>query len=32
MDEHRIGLKPIVRRAWARRGGRLRAVVRPRYE
>jgi hypothetical protein len=32
MDEHRVGLKPILRRVWARRGQRVRAVVRPRYE
>jgi hypothetical protein len=32
MDEHRIGLKPILRRVWARRGRRPRAVVRPRYQ
>jgi transposase len=31
-DEHRIGLKPILRRVWARRGSRVRAVVRPRYQ
>ena len=31
-DEHRVGLKPILRRVWARRGQRPRAVVRPRYE
>ncbi len=31
-DEHRVGLKPILRRVWARRGQRARAVVRPRYE
>jgi hypothetical protein len=31
-DEHRVGLKPILRRVWARRGSRPRAVVRPRYE
>jgi hypothetical protein len=30
-DEHRIGLKPILRRVWARKGSRVRAVVRPRY-
>jgi transposase len=30
-DEHRIGLKPILRRIWARKGSRLRAVVRPSY-
>ena len=27
-----MGLKPILRRVWARRGQRLRALVRPRYE
>ena len=32
MDEHRLGLKPILRRVWARRGQRVRAVVHPRYE
>lgn len=32
MDEHRIGLKPILRRVWARRGKRPIAVVRPRYQ
>ena len=32
MDEHRIGLIPILRRVWAPRGKRPRAVVRPRYE
>ena len=31
-DEHRIGLKPILRRVWAKKGTRLRAVVRPRYQ
>src|SRR5260221_14173789 len=31
-DEHRIGLKPILRRVWARKGTRVRAVVRPRYQ
>jgi hypothetical protein len=31
-DEHRIGLKPIVRRVWARKGSRVKAVVRPRYQ
>ncbi|HEX4205598.1 MAG TPA: IS630 family transposase [Ktedonobacteraceae bacterium] len=30
--EHRIGLKPILRRVWARIGSRVRAVVRPRYQ
>ena len=32
MDEHRVGLKPILRRVWTRRGQRARAVVRPRDE
>lgn len=32
MDEHRVGLKPILRRVWARRGQRPLAPVRPRYE
>lgn len=32
MDEHRVGLKPILRRVWARRGQRPQVVVRPRYE
>src|SRR5437899_6543397 len=27
-DEHRIGLKPVLRRVWARKGSRVRAVVR----
>jgi transposase len=31
-DEHRIGLKPILRRVWARKGSRVRTVVRPRYQ
>jgi hypothetical protein len=31
-DEHRVGLKPILRRVRARRGQRPRAVVHPRYE
>jgi hypothetical protein len=31
-DEHRIGLKPILRRIWARKGSHVRAVVRPRYQ
>jgi transposase len=31
-DEHRIGLKPILRRVWARKGSRVKAVVRPRYQ
>ena len=32
MDEHRVGLKPILRRVWARRGERPVVQVRPRYE
>jgi hypothetical protein len=32
MDEHRVGLIPILRRVWAPRGKRPRAVVRPRYQ
>lgn len=31
MDEHRIGLQPIVRRVWAPRGQRPVAPVQPRY-
>lgn len=31
-DEHRLGLKPILKRVWARRGVRPLARVRPRYE
>jgi hypothetical protein len=31
-DEHRLGLKPILRRVWARNGLRVRAVVRQRYQ
>jgi transposase len=31
-DEHRIGLKPILRRVWARKGSRVRAIVRQRYQ
>jgi hypothetical protein len=30
-DEHRIGLKPILRRVWARRGQRALALVHHRY-
>lgn len=30
-DEHRVGLKPIVRWVWARRGQRIVAAVHPRY-
>lgn len=32
MDEHRIGLKPIVRRVWTKRGQRRIAPVRHRYQ
>jgi hypothetical protein len=32
MDEHRIGLKPILRRLWAKRGQRPVVVVQPRYQ
>lgn len=32
MDEHRVGLIPILRRVWAPRGRRPKAVVRLRYE
>ena len=32
MDEHRVGLKPILRRVWARKGKRPAVMVRPRYE
>lgn len=31
-DEHRIGLKPILRRIWARKGSRVQVGVRPRYQ
>ena len=31
MDEHRVGLKPILRRVWARKGQRPTVQVRPRY-
>ena len=31
-DEHRLGLKPILRRVWTRRGERPRAPVHHRYE
>jgi hypothetical protein len=31
-DEHRIGLKPILRRVWAKRGHRPVVSVQPRYE
>ena len=32
MDEHRVGLQPILRRVWARKGERPQVMVRPRYE
>lgn len=32
MDEHRIGLKPVLRRIWAPRGQRPTVRIRPRYE
>jgi len=32
MDEHRIGLKPILRRMWAKRGHRPTVTVYPRYQ
>lgn len=32
MDEHRVGLQPILRRVWARKGKRPQVMVRPRYE
>jgi hypothetical protein len=31
-DEHRLGLKPILRRIWAKRGQRPIVLVRPRYQ
>jgi hypothetical protein len=31
-DEHRVGLKPIVRWVWAKRGQRVVVPVRPRYQ
>lgn len=31
LDEHRVGLQPILRRVWAPRGQRPRAPVRPAY-
>ena len=31
-DEHRIGLKPILRRVWSPKGQRPVALVRPRYQ
>src|SRR5260370_35848023 len=32
MDEHRIGLKPILRRVWGPKGATVKAPVRPRYQ
>jgi len=32
MDEHRIGLKPILRRIWAPKGATVKAPVAQRYE
>src|SRR5271165_1044603 len=32
MDEHRIGLKPILRKVWTKRGHRPIAIVRHRYQ
>jgi Winged helix-turn helix len=32
MDEHRVGLKPIIRRVWARKGHRPLVRVHQRYE
>ena len=32
MDEHRIGLKPILRRIWAPKGATVNAPVAQRYE
>ena len=32
MDEHRIGLKPILRRVWAPKGATVKAPVAPRYQ
>src|SRR5437868_15535066 len=31
-DEHRIGLKPILRRVWALKGTAVRAIVSPHYQ
>ena len=31
-DEHRAGLKPVLRRVWAKRGRRPVAVAEPRYQ
>jgi transposase len=32
IDEHRVGLKPILRKVWAKRGKRPVAVIRPQYK
>jgi transposase len=32
MDEHRLGLKPILKRVWARKGKRPTALVKHRYQ
>jgi hypothetical protein len=32
MDEHRVGLKPVIRRVWARKGQRPLIRVQQRYE
>jgi len=32
MDEHRIGLKPLLRRVWVRKGSRPRVIVQTRYQ
>jgi len=32
MDEHRMGLQPILRKVWAKRGQRPIVIVRPRYQ
>lgn len=32
MDVHRVGLKPLLRRVWARRGQPVSAPIHPRYE
>ncbi len=31
-DEHHIGLKPILRRVWAKKGSKVTAVVKQRYQ
>ena len=31
-DEHRIGLKPILRRVWGKKGSKVTAVVKQRYQ